>query len=261
MHDRLTTLPNRELFLDRLDACLIQARTDPYMRPTVMCIDIDRFKQINEGIGLSGGDSILLGVARRLIHLLKEQDTLARIAGDQFSVILLSEPNPEQVIDLADQIRRALSTPVKLGDREVALTASIGLALFDKELHPKRDDMLKDAEIAMRHAKRGGGNRIEVFRPAMRSQRSDRLALESDLRRALERGEIKVPVPARRPAGRPHSRRLRGAAALGPSASRPDSARPNSSPSRKKPGLSSSLASSRWSAPRANSPPGNRRST
>ncbi|MCX8255060.1 MAG: GGDEF domain-containing phosphodiesterase, partial [Beijerinckiaceae bacterium] len=123
---------------------------------------------------------------------LKPQDTIARLAGDQYAAILVSENDTEQTIQLANVVRRALSTPVTFADREIPLTASIGLALFDPQLHPRREDMLKDAEIAMRHAKKGGGNRIEVFRPAMRTLRSDRLALESDLRKALERGEIKV---------------------------------------------------------------------
>jgi diguanylate cyclase (GGDEF)-like protein/PAS domain S-box-containing protein len=192
VHDNLTGLPNRELCFDRLDAALTFARNDATMRPTVMFVDIDRFKQINESVGLSAGDSILLTVARRLSRLLQEGDTLARMSGDQFAAIVLSEYEPDQIIALADTVRRSLSTPVTFADREIALTASIGLALYDPQLHPKREDMVKDAEIAMRHAKRGGGNRIEVFRPAMRGQRSDRLALEADLRRALERGEIKT---------------------------------------------------------------------
>ena len=89
-------------------------------------------------------------------------------------------------------MRRALSMPVSFADREIAMSASVGLALYDPQLHSKRDDMLKDAEIAMRRAKKGGGNRVEVFRPMMRAQRNDRLTLETDLRRALERGEMKV---------------------------------------------------------------------
>ncbi len=192
VHDNLTGLPNRELFFDRLEAALTYAQNDPRLRPTVFCIDVDRFKQINETVGLSAGDSILLTLSRRLSRLLKPQDTIARIAGDQYAAILVSENDTEQTIQLANVVRRALSTPVTFADREIPLTASIGLALFDPQLHPRREDMLKDAEIAMRHAKKGGGNRIEVFRPAMRTLRSDRLALESDLRKALERGEIKV---------------------------------------------------------------------
>jgi len=192
VHDNLTGLPNRELFFDRLDAALKFARADNQVRPTVISIDVDRFKQINESAGLSAGDSILLTIARRLGRILRSQDTLSRISADQFAAIVISETETNQIIALADTIRRALATPVTFSEREIAITASIGLALFDPQLHPRREDMLKDAEIAMRHAKRVGGNRIEVFRPAMRAQRSDRLALEADLRRALERGEIKV---------------------------------------------------------------------
>ena len=192
VHDNLTGLPNRELFFDRLDAVLTQARNINGARPTVISIDLDRFKQINEAVGLSAGDSILLTAARRLGRLLRPQDTLARIAGDQFAAIIVSEVETEQITGFADTIRRALATPVTYGDTDIAMTASIGVALHDPQLHPKREDMLKDAEIAMTHAKRIGGNRVEVFVPRMRAQHSDRLSLEGDLRRALERGEIKV---------------------------------------------------------------------
>ena len=192
VHDNLTGLPNRELFFDRLTTALVLGRTDRVLRPTVICIDIDRFRQINDAVGMAAGDSILLTVARRLSRLLKEQDTLARISSDQFGIILLSESETDQIVPFADTVRRALNTPVSFADREIALTASIGIALHDPQLHPKRDDMLKDAEIAMAHAKRFGGNRIEIFRPGMRTQRSDRLAIEADLRRAIERGEMKV---------------------------------------------------------------------
>ncbi len=192
VHDNLTGLPNLELFLDRLDAALTFARTDPKIRPTILSIDLDRFKLLNEGLGLAAGDTILLTIARRLGRLIRPQDTVARITGDQFGIILISEIEADRIITLADTVRRAIATPVTLGDRDVSLTGSIGLALYDPQVHPKRDDMLKDAEIAMTHAKKNGGNRIEAFRPAMRAQRSDKLALEADLRRALERGEIKV---------------------------------------------------------------------
>lgn len=192
VRDNLTGLPNRELFLDRLDSILAMAQTNSRVKPAVICIDIDKFKQINDTIGIQAGDSILLTLSRRLSRLLKPQDTVARVAGDQFAVIIQSEQEPEQVIALANVIRRALSTPVTFSEREVPLTASIGLALFDPQLHPRREDMLRDAEIAMRHAKRSGGNKIEIFRPAIRTLRSDRAALESDLGKALDRGEIKI---------------------------------------------------------------------
>ncbi len=192
VHDNLTGLPNRELFFDRLEAALVFARMDKDVHPTVLVIDIDRFRQINEQVGIAMGDSILLTVAHRLTRLLQPQDTLARLHGDTFAIILASETHAEHVVNLADSVRRSLATPVRFTDREIALFASIGIALYDQQIHPGADDMLEDAEIAMRHAKRAGGNRIEVFRPSMRTQRSDRLTLEADMRRALERGEVKV---------------------------------------------------------------------
>jgi diguanylate cyclase (GGDEF)-like protein/PAS domain S-box-containing protein len=192
VHDNLTGLPNRALFFDRLGAALAMAQTDPKIRPTVISIDIDRFKQINEAVGLSAGDSILLTLARRLGRILKPQDTLARLSGDQFAALVTSESDPEQISSLAATMRRVASTPVTFSDREIPLTASIGVALYDPQLHAGREDMLKDAEIAMRHGKRLGGNRIEVFRATMRSLRSDRFGLAADLGRALERNEMKV---------------------------------------------------------------------
>ncbi|MGH6818148.1 MAG: EAL domain-containing protein [Methylovirgula sp.] len=192
VHDNLTGLPNRELFFDRLEAALLLAQTDSKIRPTVICIDIDRFKQINESIGFSAGDSVLLTLARRLGRILKPQDCLARFGGDQFAAVLISESGTDQIISVANVVRHAVSTPVTFGENEVPLAASIGLSLYDPQLHAKREDMLNDAEIAVRHSKRLGGNRIEVFRPSMRSLRSDRITLEGDLRRALDRGEISI---------------------------------------------------------------------
>ena len=192
VRDNLTGLPNRELFFDRLESALVFARMDQNLRPSVLVIDIDRFKQINEQIGVAMGDSILLTVAHRLTRILQPQDTLARLRGDVFAIILVSETHPDHVIAIADSVRRALSTPVRFSDRDIALFASIGVAFYDQQVHPGAEEMLDDAEIAVRHAKRGGGNRIEVFRPAMRAQRADRTTMESDLRRALERSEMKV---------------------------------------------------------------------
>ena len=191
VHDNLTGLPNRELFLDRLEAAIALARADENMRPTVIVIDLDRFKQVNTSVGMAVGDSILLTIARRLSRLLKPHDTIARIAGDQFGMILLSERESERITAFADTIRRSLRAPIGFGARQIFLTASIGLVLVDGQTKP-RDEVLKDAELAMHHAKSHGADRIEVFKPAMRSQKIDRLTLESDLRRALEREEVTI---------------------------------------------------------------------
>jgi diguanylate cyclase (GGDEF)-like protein/PAS domain S-box-containing protein len=191
VHDNLTGLPNRELFLDRLEGVLALAKADPAIKPTVMMIDLDRFKQVNDSVGIAVGDSILLTLARRLARLLKPQDTLARLAGDQFALILLSERETERIIAFAETLRKGLRAPITFNDRELLLTASIGVALGDGE--PRRtEEVLKDAELAMYHAKRIGGDRIEVFKPSMRARQSDRATLESELRRALERDEIAI---------------------------------------------------------------------
>ena len=192
VRDNLTGLPNRELLNDRLEAALSFAKVDDGIRPTVLVIDVDRFKQVNDAIGHSAGDSILLTAARRLTRLLRPQDTLARTAGDKFGLILLSERDPDRIVAFAEAIRRSMATPITYGDQEVILTASIGLALYETQAGARAEDVLKSAEIAMSHAKRHGGDRVEVFRPTMRADRSDRATLETDLRRALERGEMKV---------------------------------------------------------------------
>jgi diguanylate cyclase (GGDEF)-like protein/PAS domain S-box-containing protein len=191
VHDNLTGLPNRQLFIDRLEAVLAFSKTDAAFRATVVVIDLDRFKQVNDSVGIAVGDSILLTLARRLGRLLKPQDTLARLAGDQFAMILLSEKDPTRLIAFAETIRRTLRAPITFNDREIFLTASIGLALGDSQ--PSRtEEILKDAELAMYHAKRIGGDRIEVFKPPMRARKTDRLTLESELRRALDREEITI---------------------------------------------------------------------
>jgi len=191
VRDNLTGLPNRELFIDRLTAVLGLAKSDPALRPTVLVIDLDRFKQVNDSVGMAVGDSVLLTLARRLGRLVKPQDTLARLAGDQFGVILLSERDSARITSFTETLRKTLRAPIAFRDREIFLTASIGLTLAGAD--PQRaEEALKDAELAMYQAKRVGGDRIEIFKDAMRARKSDRLSIESDLRRALERDEIAI---------------------------------------------------------------------
>jgi diguanylate cyclase (GGDEF)-like protein/PAS domain S-box-containing protein len=191
VHDNLTGLPNRGLFLNRLDTVISIAQTQETVRPTVFVIDIDRFKQVNEALGMSAGDTILLTVARRLHRLMKTGDSLSRLSGDQFGLIILSEPNPARIAAFADAIRQAIRSPINYAKRDIVLTASVGLISWTAP-QTSAEDLVKDAELAMQQAKRFGGDRIEPFRPAFRSFGSDRLQLESDLRRALERGEFRL---------------------------------------------------------------------
>ncbi len=189
--DNLTGLPTRELFLNRLDAVLGIARAEDRVKPTVFVIDIDRFKHVNDSLGISAGDTILLTLSRRLQRIARAQDSLARFSGDQFALMLISEQEPVRVAAIADAVRQAIRAPITFAKREIVLTASIGLATWSAG-PASAEDLLKDAELAMYQAKRFGGDRIEPFRPAFRSSGSDRLQIESDLRRALERSEIKV---------------------------------------------------------------------
>ena len=189
VHDNLTGLPNRELFMNRLEAIISIARTEDKVRPTVFVIDIDRFKQVNDGLGISAGDTILLTIARRLHRLLKPKDSLSRFAGDQFAMMLLSEQDPARIAAVADAIKHAISAPITFAKREIVLTASIGLITWTTS-EVTSEDLVKDAELAMHQAKRFGGDRIEPFRPAFRTIGTDRLQFESDLRRAIERREF-----------------------------------------------------------------------
>ena len=189
VHDNLTGLPNRELFLNRLEGMITLAKGDDRIRPTVFVIDVDRFKNVNDSLGISAGDTILLTIARRLHRLIKPQDSLARFSGDQFALLLLSEDEPARIAAVADAIKQAIRSPITFAKREIVLTASIGLISWTTT-QVNAEDMIKDAELAMHQAKRFGGDRIEPFRPAFRSVGTDRLQLESDLRRAIERNEL-----------------------------------------------------------------------
>ncbi len=194
VNDNLTGLPNRELFLDRLGAALARSQAEGARRPAVFVVDIDHFKEINDGYGLSVGDSILLTISRRLARLIKPQDTVARIAGDQFAFLLLSETQPERIAAFAESVRRTVRAPITFGEKEIFLTASIGIAMADEKAKPQTDpaEVVKDAEIGMYYAKKNGGDRIEAFRPALRQAGADMSNLEADLRRALGRDEIKI---------------------------------------------------------------------
>jgi len=191
VHDNLTGLPNRELFMDRLRNAIALAHVDDAMRPTVLIVDIDRFRQVNESVGMAAGDTLLITVARRLRRLLRPHDTLARISGNQFGIILLSETDPGRIANFADAVKNTIKAPISFAERQIILTTSIGLATWT-QARAQDEDLFGDSELALFQAKRFGGDRVEPFRPAFRTSGSDKLQLESDLRRAIERGEISL---------------------------------------------------------------------
>ena len=185
-----------------------------------MFIDIDRFKNVNKSFGLAVGDSMLLTLGRRLSRHLNPQDTLARLGGDQFAILLISETDPRQVATLAERVRRALRTPMKIGGKEIVLTASIGIVV-DDGVQATAQDLLREGEIAMLRAKRAGADRIEIFNRLHarrgREQAAARKRSPQGAREAADRGA----VPADHPPRLEPARRLRGADPLGPSDPRP----------------------------------------
>lgn len=211
IHDSLTGLPNRQLFFDRLERALLRAREFGETKPAVVYLDIDGFTGIDEHVGQSSADSVLLAVSRRIARLIKPLDTLARIGGDCFAVIILSEQDAERIAELAEQMRKALRAPLSFGERELTLTASIGVTVFDNSA-AGAEDLLRDAELAMQHAKRHGGDRVEAFRPATRSLAVHYArALEEDLEQAIARRDLNLLY---QPIYDIHSNRIAGAEAL-----------------------------------------------
>ena len=165
VHDSLTGLPNKQLFLDRLERSLVRARMPNGIRPAVFLVDIDRFMELEERVGHAAADSVLLAISRRISRIMRPLDTVARLGGDQFAVILASEPAAGKIAETAEQIRKALKSPFNFGDRDLSLTASIGVTIYDGN-PVTAADVLRDAELAMYYAKRlGGGSRP---RPAPR---------------------------------------------------------------------------------------------
>ena len=157
-----------------------------------MFIDIDRFKNVNKSFGLVIGDSMLLTLGRRLSRHLNPQDTLARLGSDQFAILMISETDPRQVATLAERVRRALRTPMKISGKEIVLTASIGIVVDDGV---QADGAGSAARGRDRHAQRQARRRRphrDLQPPRMRGEDESRLPLESELRKALERQQIAV---------------------------------------------------------------------
>jgi diguanylate cyclase (GGDEF)-like protein len=191
VHDSLTGLPNRQLFLDRLDRAVVRARLPNGIKPAVFLVDIDRFTELEERVGHSAADSVLLAISRRIARVMRPLDTVARLSGDQFGVILASEQAAGKIAETAEQIRKALKAPFNFGERDLSITASIGVTIYDGN-PVSAEEVLRDAELAMYYAKRLGGDRIEAYRASARSIAAYSKASEEDLDRGLRHGELQV---------------------------------------------------------------------
>jgi diguanylate cyclase (GGDEF)-like protein len=190
IHDSLTGLPNRELFLDRVHCGIARAHVDG-SKPTVLYIDIDTFQSLSRNADFAVSDSMLLTISRRLARHLGPQDTLARIGSEQFGVLLSAETEPRHIAMLAERVRRSLRAPMKIAGRDVVLTGSIGISVYDGQ-QATPADLLREAETAMYRAKRSGADRIELYKPEMRGERSEREVIESELKQAIEKRQIRV---------------------------------------------------------------------
>jgi len=190
LHDRLTDLPNRTLFLRRLDEHLLAARERPGELFAVLSLDLDRFKVINDSLGQAAGDQLLSSVARRIAACLGSGDVAARLASDEFAVLLRDSRTLAESLALAESLREAINLPVELSHQEIFPSVSIGVVLG--ESYTDAESLLRDAHIAMYRAKALGGGRYEVFDRAMGNRSLERLGLENELRRAIERSELKV---------------------------------------------------------------------
>jgi diguanylate cyclase (GGDEF)-like protein/PAS domain S-box-containing protein len=190
LHDPLTRLPNRQAFMEKLEAALSGVRQG---KPAfaVLCLDLDRFKNINDSLGHSIGDRLLISFARLLQDCVGPDDLLARLSGDEFGVLLPNVQDAGDAIRVADRILAQLKQPVSLRDQEVYTSISIGIT-WSALGYERTEDILRDADTAMHRAKRRGKSRYELFDADMHAEAVAQLTLESDLRRAIERGEFEV---------------------------------------------------------------------
>jgi PAS domain S-box-containing protein len=208
-HDGLTNLPNRALFLDRLQHALTLSKRQTNYKFAVLLIDIDEFKIINDSMGPTAGDELLIQIGHRLKESVRRadtvsrsrssevsgtpanDDTLARLGGDEFTILLDDIRSPIEAVRVAERVQSELVTPFVVSEQEIVISASIGIASSTSP-HIQAEDLLRDADIAMYRAKRTGKGRCQVSDTAMHANAVKRLKLETDLRKALDQGEFRV---------------------------------------------------------------------
>ena len=188
LHDPLTGLPNRTLLLDRLERALVRARRHGTPM-AVLFLDVDRFKVVNDSLGHSAGDELLVQVAARLRRAVRPADTLARFGGDEFVVLCEDVSDEATASELAECLARELRPPISFGGREVQVSISTGIVVRRPE-HDDAESLLRDADAAMYRAKERGRARHEMFDPSMRQRATDRLDNEGALRDAIREGQL-----------------------------------------------------------------------
>ncbi|MDJ1183802.1 two-component system response regulator [Roseofilum casamattae] len=191
LHDSLTGLPNRALFMERLELAIERVKADSSLQFAVLFLDCDRFKVINDSLGHLVGDQLLQAIARRLQSLVQDKMTIARLGGDEFTLLVESCSSLSQAIQLAKDILERLSHSFQLERNEVFINASIGIVLSQPHYN-KPEYILRDADTAMYAAKAMGKGQYHVFNPTMHNLAVERLILENDLRRAIRNEEFLV---------------------------------------------------------------------
>jgi len=188
-HDILTGLPNRAVFIDLLNHAIACNLRQPDFKFAVLFLDLDRFKVVNDSLGHHAGDSLLKEVAKALIEVLRDKDTVARLGGDEFVILIEDIESEEKAYCIANRITELLSLPFTIENQSVFIGTSIGVLINNKR-YDSADDMLRDADIAMYHAKDKGKGRFEVFDSSMHKKVQNALSLETDIREAIDKQEF-----------------------------------------------------------------------
>jgi diguanylate cyclase (GGDEF)-like protein/PAS domain S-box-containing protein len=190
-YDILTGLPNRALFMDRLEHVYARSARSGHGLTAVLFLDIDDFKFVNDTLGHAAGDSLLAEIGSRLTGVIRPVDTAARFGGDEFTILLEDVPGADEALHVAARLAEAIAEPIHIGERDVSVTASVGIGVSSDE-SIRAYDLVSQADIAMYRAKENGKARAELFDAAMGADAWQRLDLQRDLRHALERGELTV---------------------------------------------------------------------
>lgn len=189
-YDAVTGLPNRVLFADRLERAMVEADRHGGLVGLIF-VDLDRFKSINDGLGHDIGDRLLVRIAERLQCAVRAEDTVARLAGDEFGVLVPNLVRAEDLARVAGKLLEAFESPFEINGQPIRSGASLGLTLYPID-ERSASGLLRNADAAMYRVKRGGGGMFCFFEPGMTAQATDRLALEADLTLAVERGDLRV---------------------------------------------------------------------
>jgi diguanylate cyclase (GGDEF)-like protein len=187
-YDLLTELPNRVLLLDRLEQLIVSSRRES-RQSAVIFLDLDRFKEVNDSMGHDAGDLLLQAIARRISGCVRKSDTVARMGGDEFVVLLPEIDGTDGVANVAQALLSAVCAPLTLKEQELSISASIGIAIFPED-GVSAGDLLRNADAAMYRAKNGGRNAFNFYTPELNQRALDSLQTESALRVAVERNEL-----------------------------------------------------------------------